>query len=204
MRQSVVEKTNTAASKARSVRPTKALSASTPRYKGTIVEEELVRNGGALLAMLSGRAQELEHNRSEMSTHLGVTYGYIAQLTSGHRKCEHISMEFADACTKYLGVPKMTVLMAAGVVKPEDTFERPDDLGTALPLALQFVSRDPVFGPLMPAELFSDSANPALQFFVIRLYEAATKRKFIPGEHSVHDIAKSLQAIERRRKELMS
>jgi hypothetical protein len=186
----------------RVARPVKPLDAEAPRYKGTIVEDELTRHGGALLAMLSGRAQELGHNRGEMSQHLGVTYGYIAQLTSGHRKLEHISMEFADACTRYLGVPKMTVLMAAGVVKPEDILERPNELTTVLPQALQFISRDPDYGPLMPRELLLTGVSAQMQYFIVRLYEAAAGRKFIPGEHSLKDIADTLRSIQRRREEL--
>jgi len=213
MRQATAEKPSTALArqKPRSVRATKALPRNTPRYQATIVEEDLVRRdkdgnplkGGALLAMISGRAIELGHNRQEMAKHLDVTYGYIAQLTSGHRKCEHISMEFADNCTRYLGVPKMTVLMAAGVVSIEDTFENPEDLSTALPLAMQFVARDPIFGSLMPTKLLDENADPALQFFIIRLYEAATKRKFLPGEHTIESIVTTMKKIEGRRQELL-
>lgn len=36
------------------------------------------------------------HQMREMARALGCTYGYIAQLRSGHRKPEHIGQEFAD------------------------------------------------------------------------------------------------------------
>jgi hypothetical protein len=203
------EKSTSAGAKGRAVRTTKTLPPNTPRYQSHIVQEELTRVndkgepvGGPLLAMLAGRASELNHTKSEMAKYLGVTYGYIAQLGSGHRFTYNISMEFADACTRYLGVPKMTVLMAAGIVKFEDTFERPDDLATALPMALKFIERDPNFGPLMPPELLEGSTG--MQFFVIRLYEAATKRKFIPGEHTVESIAKTLKEMDDLRKKLLA
>ena len=179
-------------------------AAKAPRYQGTVVDEELVRQGGALLGMLAGRAQELGHNRTEMAKHLNVTYGYIAQLSSGHRLPQHISAEFAEACTRYLGVPKLTVLMAAGVIKVEDALEKPDEITTSLPLAMQFISRDPEFGALMPPELLSASETSAnLQFFIVRLYEKATARKLIPGEHTIEMIANALDLVERRRQDLM-
>src|SRR5690606_6052750 len=106
-------------------------------------------------------------------------------------------------CARYLGVPKITVLMASGSIKPEDMFEEPDDIATSLPSALELIEKDTMFGPLMPPEVLATHASPRLQFFVVRLFEAARGLKLIPGEHSLETIAASLRAIEKRRRELL-
>lgn len=181
----------------------KALPGNAPKYKGTIVEDELLKPGGTLLAMLTGRAQELGHSRGEMAEHIGVTYGYVAQLISGHRMPENMSMDVLEACAQYLGVPKLTVLVAAGIVKPEDTQEHPEQMGNTITAALQFISKDATFGPLMPPELLSASSSSQLQYFVVRLFEAATHSKLIPGERSVEEIIGALGQVEQRRQELL-
>lgn len=188
---------------ARTHRSAKALPDNAPKYKGTIVEDELLRPGGTLLAMLTGRAQELGHSRGEMAEHIGVTYGYVAQLISGHRMPENMSMDVLEACAQYLGVPKLTVLVAAGIVKPEDTQEHPEQIGNTVTAALQFISKDSTFGPLMPPELLSVSASSQLQYFVVRLFEAATHSKLIPGERSVEEILGALGQVEQRRQQLL-
>lgn len=174
-----------------------------PPWDGRVDDQELVRPGGALLAMLSGRARQLGHTRGELARRLGVTYGYIAQLASGHRKPEHISDEFAEACARYLGMPKVTIMMACGRLKPEDVFEKPDEIAAALPKALEYIALDPVFGPIMPPEVTARDAPARLQFFVVRLFEAARNCKLIPGKHSMATIAESLKKIEEHRRRLL-
>lgn len=172
-----------------------------PTWDGKIDNDELVRPGGALLAMLSGRARQLGQTRGELAKSLGVTYGYIAQLASGHRKPEQISEEFAGACARYLGVPKVTVLMAAGVLTEQDFFEQPDEIAAALPRIISVIREDREFAPIFPPELIKD-VSPQLQFFVVRLFEKARGVKLIPGEHSIDSITASLKKIENLRKEL--
>ncbi len=187
----------------RTFKNAKPLPTSAPRYKGTIVEDELLKPGGTLLAMMTGRAQELGHSRAEMAEHIGVTYGYIAQLISGHRLPENMSKEVLEACAQYLGVPKFTVLVAAGIVRPEDIQERPEQIGNTVSAALQFIGKDPTFGPLMPPELLTTAVSAQLQYFVVRLFESATGSKLIPGERSVEEIISALSQVEQRRQELI-
>jgi transcriptional regulator with XRE-family HTH domain len=181
---------------------TKRSTSSAP-WDGSVDTDELKRPGGALLAMLSGRARQLGHTRGELAKHLNVTYGYIAQLASGHRRSEHISDDFANACAAYLGLPKVTVLMAAGALKAEDLFERPDEIASALPDAIEYVLKHPTWGPLAPPEVQAKDASAPLQFFVVRLFEAATGHKLIPGEHSIENIARSLKELDDLRQKLL-
>jgi len=177
--------------------------ANAPKYAGTVVEDQLKRPGGKLLAMLFGRAQELGHGRLEMAQYLGVTYGYIAQLTSGHRAPQNISSHVLDNCARYLGVSKLMVLIAAGIVKREDALDRPEELETALPAAMQFIARDANFGALMPQEFLDKNVPVPQLYFIVRLYEAATGRRLL-SERPVDDIIHALDKVEKRRQELLA
>lgn len=166
-------------------------------------DDALVGAGGALLAMLSGRARQLGHNRKELAHHLDVTYGYIAQLSSGQREMRHISDKFAERCARYLGVPRMTILLAAGVITANDLYEKPDDILTSLPRAMAYIEEDPVYGHLVPPELLGGEASPKLQLLVVKLFEAARGIKLIPGEHTLDEIVASVNHIQERRRRLL-
>lgn len=199
----MVSKSKRKVKKKGTVRGKTAQGAPLPAWDKSIDEDELTRPGGALLAMLYGRARQLGHTRGELAKHLNVTYGYIAQLSAGHRRTEHISDDFATACARYLGVPKITVLLASGAITPVDLFEQPDEIALALPMALEHLQVDPVFGPLVPQELMAKNTSVRIQFLVVRLFEAARGLKLIPGEHTLESIAQSIKAIEDRRRQLL-
>jgi transcriptional regulator with XRE-family HTH domain len=160
-------------------------------WTGGLDKAELSKPGGLLLAMLIFRANELGHKMHEMASELGVTYGYVIQLREGIRQVKNVSDEFAKACALYLGVPRLTVLLASGKITPEDLFENPFELVRALPQALRFIQKDPELGGIMPVELFQ--ASEQVQFFVVALYEAATHKKLLPGKVDHLDLAKQVQ-----------
>lgn len=185
--------------KLRTVRGPKGESTRVP-WSGGLSAEELARPGGTLLAMLISRANELGHQLGDMAEELNVTYGYISQLRSGLRKTEHISDAFANAAALYLGVPRMTVLLASGRVRPEDVFQDPNEAILALPRAVKFIQNDPTYGPLMPTELLT--ADEKLQFFVVSLYEAAAGRRLLPGRQNPEKIAEQIKQVHAYRAEL--
>lgn len=189
--------------KVRKPREIQDLPRNTPAYRGTVSDEDLRRGGGKLLGMLMGRADELGHSRHEMANFLGITYGYLAQISCGQRKPENLSADLYDRCAKYLGVSKFTVLMAAGILDPKDTLDNPDEFDTTLHSAVQFIARDPRFGALMPEDLTDPGTSLKLQYFVVRLYEAATGRKLL-SEKSMPEIVHGIQEVEQRRLQLVN
>lgn len=188
---------------AASVAKTTAVKPAEPKrtpWMGGITKDELAKPGGILLAMLTARANELGQQLGTMAEELNCTYGYISQLRSGIRKTQNISDEFATACAQYLGVPRMTVLMAAGRVRPEDVYEDPHEAMSTVPRALQFMQGDAHYGPMMPNEVF-DVSLP-LQFFIVQLYEAATGRKLLPGSFDAETVSDQIQQFTEYRKKL--
>jgi len=171
-------------------------------WMGGIAKDELAKPGGILLGMLTSRANELGQQLGTMAEELNCTYGYIAQLRSGLRETKNISDEFADACALYLGVPRMTVLLAAGRVKPSDVYEDAHEAMATVPRAIQFMRGDSIFGPIMPSEV--TTASLEMQFFIVQLYEAATGRKLLPGAFDAEVMAHMIEQYQAARAKLSS
>jgi hypothetical protein len=163
-------------------------------WSGGVKGEELARPGGPLLAMLVQRANELGHNMADMAGELGFTYGYISQLRNGQRQVTTIRDKFVDACAAYLGVARITVLLAAGKVKPTDIYEDPQEVMRRVPDAINFMRKDGKWGPMMTPEILS--GDLATQFLVVKLYEAATQRVLLPGATTdASAVAHQVQAL---------
>ena len=170
-------------------------------WNGGLSDEELSRPGGILLSMLIHHANDNGHNFQDMASELDVTPGYINQLRNGIRQTAHISSKFATSCSYYLGVPRMTVLLASSQVIVEDVFENPLEMIAALPAALRFIQSNPKFGPLMSPEVFG--LSPLLQLLIVSLFEAAENRVLLPGRQSMEEMATNIQEYAQKRASLM-
>jgi len=170
-------------------------------WLGGLSKLELQKPGGILLAMLTSRANDLGHQLIEMSDELNCTYGYISQLRSGVRKTQHISDEFATACAVYLNVPRLTVLLAAGRIRPLDIYQDKYEVIATIPRAMQFIIGDFTFGPLMPPGLV-DETPLETQFLIVKLFEAATGHTLLPGTFDANQIAHQIQEYQAYRDHL--
>jgi transcriptional regulator with XRE-family HTH domain len=171
-------------------------------WSGNLDEAELNRPGGLLLAALIRCANERRQQLNDMSRELGVTYGYINQLRNGLRQTNQISDDFALACARYLGVPRLTVLMLSGRITPEDAFESEEVVASELPRALAYLCEDPEWGPLVPPEVRTGSYRT--QFLVVRLYEETTGKRLLPERLNARTLAveiEKLQALQEQRRE---
>ncbi len=177
----------------KAARESEPTSGSRVPWNGGLSDDEMCRPGGALMAALLYRANELGHQLAEMATELNCTYGYIAQLRGGHRHPENISDEFVTAVAAYLGVPRMTVLMLCGRVKADDVMLQKHNVAQEIPAAMDFIARDPVIGSLMPLEVRKTSYET--QFFIISLYEKATGKTLLNGRQDPKELAEQLSEL---------
>lgn len=122
-----------------------------------------------LIRVLLKEANRRGHQMVDMSAALDCTYGYIAQLRSGHRKPEHIGQEFAEHSAAYLGVPPAVVKLLAGRVTIGDFAWPQRSRADEVAGCLEALRDDVAVGSFVPNELFE--ATPAVQEFVWRLYE---------------------------------
>lgn len=170
-------------------------------WLGGLSKSELLKPGGILLAMLTSRANDLGHQLVEMADELNCTYGYISQLRSGVRQTRHISDEFSTACAVYLSVPRLTVLLAAGRIRPLDIFQDRYEAIATIPRAIQFIKGDFTFGPIMPTDIV-DETSLETQFFIVKLFEAATGNTLLPGAFEAEKIAHQIQEYQAYREHL--
>jgi len=171
-------------------------------WNGGLSEDEITRPGGALMAALLYRANQRGDQLQEMAKELNVTYGYIAQLRGGHRLPENISDDFVNAAAFYLGVPRMTVLMLCGRVRPDDVMLQKHTIAQQIPAAMDFISQDVVFGPLMPLEARKQSYE--MQFFIITMYEKASGKVLLTGRQDPTMLAEDLAAALEYREALLA
>lgn len=166
-----------------------------PRFAGSLAADELKRPGGKLLAMLVARAEQLGMKLNVMcQQELGCTYGYLHQMRNGDRKTAHISDDFATRCALFLGVPRITVLMASGRVSVEDYFDRPKMAAMEIPKALRYVLDDPEYG----VDLQMDAMELSLpsQFAIVRMYEKATGRKLLKDILTMESLVQQLSDLD--------
>lgn len=169
--------------------------ASRPAYTGGLATEELLRPGGKLLAMLVARSNQLGMKLADMcQVELGVTYGYLHQLRNGMRKTSNISEDFATRCAIFLGVPRLTVLMAADRVSLDDYFDRQRMVATEIRRAMQFVMDDPIYGVSMLPEVMDLQLTS--QFAIVQLYEKATGKKILDKALTMESLVAQLAELD--------
>jgi len=166
-----------------------------PPYDGSLSTEEVLKPGGNLLGMLAARANQLGMKLADMCKYeLDVTYGYFHQMRSGMRHTKNISDEFATRCALFLGVPRLTVLVAAGCIPVEDYFDQPKMAAQEIFRAIEFIMKDPQYGVDMMPEVLNLSLNT--QFAIVQLYEKATGKKLIDGSITMESLVSQLALLD--------
>ena len=150
-----------------------------------LTDAEIAQQGSTLLALLFARARDEGLQDQELAQRLGVHPSYLGQLRIRHKYVEHISMEFAEACGQFLGMPVLAVLVAAGQLR-EEHFREPVNDSMLPRQALETILRDPVIGPIFPPELLQQSER--LQHAFVILYERATGKRLLGGRVSAAEL----------------
>lgn len=137
-----------------------------------------------LLHWLYRAGAQRGHGRAEVARHLGVTYGYLNQLTNGTRLTHNVSSDFCRACARYLDVPAVVVMVAARRITMED-FGMPRTGMTEvqrhqqrLAEGLHRIADDPLIGCLLPPEVWD--TPDSVKTLLLSLYEDATKQELFP------------------------
>ena len=141
---------------------------------------EMPYQGPRLIQWLYKKAALNGHTKVVLARELGVTYGYIAQLSNGLREVHNISDQFARECAKYLGIPAVAVMLVSDKVTLLD-FALPESSRKPvhqLMEGLQRISDDPLLGCLVPAEIWD--APDSVKALLIALYEDATQQEILP------------------------
>lgn len=155
---------------------------------GLLSDAELARPGATLMNLILTAAADRRLSVGEVTEILGVSYAYFFGLRSGKNDISKLGDEHITRAAKFLRMPKLAVLLAAGRLKHEDFYIEPAKLQDYLQPALRFLQQDPEYAAFVPASLIK--ADPAIQQFVMMLYERATGRTLIPGRVSHEEIVK--------------
>jgi hypothetical protein len=126
-----------------------------------------------------------------MATALGVTYGYIAQLRTGHRRTEHIGQEFADACARYCAVPTVFIKLWARRILIDDFLWLQQSKRDRVVATMKRIFDDPVVGPLVPPAVLDSAAE--VQEFICALFEESTSSHGSP----LYAMPRMLEVLQR-------
>ncbi len=171
--------------------PMNKTSTADDTWSGTVDEKQLRRPGGLLMAALVRCAAERGHSITQMAKALGYSYPYVNLLMSGLRRVDQVSDDFAQACAVYLRLPRLAVLMMSGRLKADDFFEAQVYKAKTVESAMRFIEDDPVWAPLITAEL--RTARAETQYCLVKMYESATGKRLLAGELDVTAFATQLK-----------
>lgn len=146
--------------------------------------------GTPLMEVLEEAAKRKGLNKQELAKALGVTYGYLVQLKNAIRDTRNISDAFADACASFLGAPRIQILFLAGRMRLADfcaVGSEEELFRLSVWKALEFIKGDAKWGCYFPYGLLEANADPAVQQFVVLLYESATG-KVLLDRHSTQEL----------------
>ena len=177
--ESKIEQIKAAAEDGRSKRKTRDAKPSGRSAWLTMSQQELEIPGARLLQLLYAKANELGITQAEMCKRLEVNPGYLTQLKKGERKYSGISHDFATRCAKFLNLPRIAVLFAAGVVSADDYYSPDENLGERIDSGIRTLSRDTEYAPFVPASLATSDTD--IKKLVLLLYQRATGRNVLPG-----------------------
>lgn len=163
-------------------------------WSGTVSEEELAKPGGMLMAALLRCAQEKGLSLMDMAKELCITYGYINSLRNGVRQINQIGDDFALTCARFLGVPRLTVLMLAGRISSADLFEHESFRILEISRAMAYIRDDPEWGPMVTPELFGMA--PDSQFGLVKMYEKATGKVLLSSALNPQMLAIELDKVK--------
>lgn len=130
-----------------------------------------------LMQWLYHAAASRGDTKADLARNLGVTYGYLHQLSSGVRQTCNITSDFCRACARYLRMAPVSVMVAAGRIRPEDFITATPRPGShaALAAGLERIAADPLVGGLMPPEVWD--APDSVKALLLALYEDATQQE---------------------------
>jgi plasmid maintenance system antidote protein VapI len=163
-------------------------------WNGNLDDAEMLKPGGLLLASLISHASANSIYLNEMASELGVSYGYINQLCNGIRSIDSISDDFAVSIARFMGIPRMTVLMLAGRVTPDDIFESEKLMANEISQAMSFIQLDMEWGHLLTTEILS--ADELSKFALIKLYEGATGKVLLNKALNLENLAEKVQDLK--------
>jgi transcriptional regulator with XRE-family HTH domain len=164
------------------------------QWNGNMDDAETLRPGGFLLASLISHAKANSMQLKDMARELGVGYGYINQLRNGIRRIDQISDDLSLGMAHFLGIPRLIVLMLAGIIAPDDIFESKIVVAAEISRAISFMCSDPAWGHLVTPEL--RKADEASQFLLVKMFEAATGKVLLNSELNHNNLRKYIREHE--------
>jgi hypothetical protein len=160
---------------------------------GLLSDGELARPGATLMNLILAASYDRRLTMRQVAEMLGVSYPYFFGLRNGKSDISKLGDEHIERAAKFLAMPKLAAMLAAGQLKYEDFYSEPAKLRDSVQPSLRFIQSDPEYAAYLPASIVK--ADPAIQLCVVMLYERATGRTLIPGRVPTEEIVRRHRSL---------
>lgn len=132
-----------------------------------------------LMDMVYQHAANVGMNVSDLTKLLGYSDGYLFTLKARPSKCAKLGMETVRKLSEFLGVDSVTVMVAAGILRPHDFFGVDDvrQIRAELIRTVRYISEDIDWAPFVPRPI--ESMDDRTLMLVVYAYQRATKRQLM-------------------------
>jgi len=132
------------------------------------------------MSMIYQHAANVGMNISDLTEKLGYSPGYLFTLKAQPHKCSKLGIETVRKLAEFMGVDSVTVMVAAGILKPNDFFGVEDvrQIRAELVRTVRYISEDIDWAPFVPRPI--ESLDDRTLMLTVYAYQRATKRQLMP------------------------
>ncbi|MCV2366267.1 hypothetical protein LNV23_22760 [Paucibacter sp. DJ1R-11] len=123
-----------------------------------------------LIRLIRDAARREGRTIEQIAAELGVTPGYLHQLSSGIKRVENVGMDFVQSAAQLLQLPPVIVMMLSGTIRPIDWLAPDEQYLVAERIRALDMRNDPTWS--MPRPFSGDAIDPSLRAAELCMYEA--------------------------------
>lgn len=154
--------------------------------KKTVSVDSVVESDGTdlgtrpwLMDLVYQHANDLGLNVSDLTQRLGYSPGYLFHLKAQPHKCSKLGLDMVRKLAEFLGVDSVTVMVAAGILRPNDFFGVDDvrQIRSELERTVRYIAEDLDWAPFVPRPVETLSDNVLM--LTVYAYQRATGRSLM-------------------------
>lgn len=137
---------------------------------------EITPDDAPLPAWIYSEADRQGLSLGEVADLLGMSRPYLFRLRRSPAACQKLGRQYIDSIAKFLGIPVIAVMVAAGQLRAEDLSIQDDNAHEEIDRALRYIQEDPLWA-VMLADV--TDLNHGLKALIVRSYEQQEGKKLL-------------------------
>lgn len=133
-------------------------------------------NSNLLVSWLYAEAQRRGLQLGEVASLIGMSRAYLFRLRTDPATTQSLGRDYVEKIAKFLGIPVIAVLLAAGQVRPEDICSQSELEVEEIARAIRFIADEPS-SAIALADI--ESMTHPQKVALVRMYERATGKRLL-------------------------